>query len=1504
MPVFSRFCQLSQARVHAAVCVGLLFTYAFVCFAASQSQQLTHLNLSSTGMTQEDMPDLLNQIQRFSRVQHLKLCGNFVNETMIAFVCCNFPCLISLNVSNNSALINIPPGISLLKNLNLLDVSNCKSMLTFPDELLRLTRLTDIKAKGCFGMTYPPKTFTEAGREKIFEFLQKAFAASPLKRVKVMFLGNGRSGKTSLIHTLAKKPLSDRNDPGPKSTQGVSVDPLHDLLTPSKLDKLTNGGLPDMSFWDFAGQLEYSAAHDFFMSHRQAVYVIVFSVVEDRWSQMNQVAYWLRTVAAKGVSEHVRFLLVGTKVDLIEGDWNSQEVRANCRRIEVDMQSVVQSCCGESIMNRYQILFVTSVATHSHYSILRRQVKGSIFALCKSIFSGNPNDLKMLRFPQEYKLLLDSIEELKLESWELPLLKLENLTDVRKYGEHLSNAHQNPVKIEALRVLHDVGAIIFCMIKEGDCEKPWICLKPQVVADVIAVFADPQSGLFVDERACATQQQLEEILVEKYLQSKTPTATLSSSKANGVLQDNARKLFGFLLALRILLPIEVAPSATTSSSPSKFIVPSALKGRPSFWREVLDLSAFAPENSCLRGFRYTCMNHIITVAAFVKTMSSMCSNPQRMWGCAFSFDIQDDGIILASIFVRLAEGRNFIDMIVIGSGATICSQGVLEKLDYVASQLNCRFEMNDRLYLCPHCCSSDMFVRSGAAHAFHHKQVSASGPTPTFQRPFAPVAFVSVHKGGSDRIASAAETAPFLQRYVSRSNALSCSRYHEVHKDELLNGLCVGMLGSNDMPAMFPKGSSTRDVLPWKQVLPLGIIEFGEGFKILPNSFFVLTEQLRDGELLSLACMQSINNAISSNSNVCHLEPPMHREGCNSPLLQLRLRFSVGSNVGVDPSKKVVAAILSCRSTCVIENVDGEDVTTNCDHALISGTRVMLSNDGTVYRVSSVISSKQLRLVKESNEAPSDLSPQVLVGTTIIPMLDSFSFTDNVLVLYHLSQTIFTGKRPVVEDDGKILEKNFFALTRQLRASTPQSPASFDIISRASLQTIESAVTKGSVSNIRVQVQQCNLSIQPIDQTKVIYRNLQLRFNVGESIDGKRIEYVLSCVQKAEVESASESGDVTTICDHGFEVGTKVLLSVPEDNGGKVQGVICKVSAVKSSKILTLAREPPSEVPIPLALARGFTIAAMLDSFSAADHVSVILKQRPPFTVLPGVTNQLHILPLEPNDCSRSTEATCWREVEDNWAIMLGDEFENYEITEITLLRCAERDRLFLKEIEHLQNRAKQLSSPIFSCAVDSTDEAQHRRSRHQKQVMDHFRHFTQKFCLMPAQESVDINVCVAWWGNLKSVFHTVAQNGFWDLPSLLKLDPGYYGAGFYLTRYPRYSDYYVNSCNLFERKVEKGNILMCYSALGRPYPVTQDPYKYPKNHPVPGSLYGKPCGVSCGCTAPGGCHDSHYVSVKMHPDAKHFFPCPERQEPDFDEIVVFKPERILPAAYVSYQRR
>jgi hypothetical protein len=102
----------------------------------------------------------------------------------------------------------------------------------------------------------------------------------------------------------------------------------------------------------------------------------------------------------------------------------------------------------------------------------------------------------------------------------------------------------------------------------------------------------------------------------------------------------------------------------------------------------------------------------------------------------------------------------------------------------------------------------------------------------------------------------------------------------------------------------------------------------------------------------------------------------------------------------------------------------------------------------------------------------------------------------------------------------------------------------------------------------------------------------------------------------------------------------------------------------------------------------------------------------------------------------------------------------------------------------------------------------------------------------------------------------------------------------------------------------------MCYAALGRPYPVTQDPYPVTSfktnKEPAPFSCCGKACGEACNFTSSNGIdsHDSHYVTVKKNQFTQQYFPCPVRQQPEFDEIVIFKPERILPTAYVSFQRR
>jgi len=276
-------------------------------------------------------------------------------------------------------LHNVPAEIQVLTRLTTLNVSHCSNLASLPDELIKLKpTLTVISTDGCSSITFPPSSILKGGVVKlILKYLEEAQNAEPLRRVKVLFLGNGRSGKTSLLRALAKKPLQP-GEVGPDSTIGVSVDMLQQELKPGFFEKLAER-LPDMTFWDFAGQLEYSVAHHFFLSARQAVYVIIFSVMEDRDSRMQQVAcvrpdilwiaailhrvtftnrYWLRTVATRA-SQHVRFLVVGTKVDLMTGSW--QDVQTKLKDVEAGMRSVVMSCCGASALNNTSVMFVTAM---------------------------------------------------------------------------------------------------------------------------------------------------------------------------------------------------------------------------------------------------------------------------------------------------------------------------------------------------------------------------------------------------------------------------------------------------------------------------------------------------------------------------------------------------------------------------------------------------------------------------------------------------------------------------------------------------------------------------------------------------------------------------------------------------------------------------------------------------------------------------------------------------------------------------------------------------------------------------------------------------------------------------------------------------------------------------------------------------------------------------------------------------------------------------------------
>jgi len=126
-------------------------------------------------------------------------------------------------------------------------------------------------------------------------------AQGSLNRVRVIFLGYGATGKTSLIRVLNDQEVVEGKEP---MTAGIDI-----------LDWQVPDSDITAHFWDFGGQVMTHATHQFFM-RSQCLYILVLdgSRNETETTANEQAEYWLDHVRAFGGKAPV--MLVGNKADL------------------------------------------------------------------------------------------------------------------------------------------------------------------------------------------------------------------------------------------------------------------------------------------------------------------------------------------------------------------------------------------------------------------------------------------------------------------------------------------------------------------------------------------------------------------------------------------------------------------------------------------------------------------------------------------------------------------------------------------------------------------------------------------------------------------------------------------------------------------------------------------------------------------------------------------------------------------------------------------------------------------------------------------------------------------------------------------------------------------------------------------------------------------------------------------------------------------------------------
>ena len=215
-------------------------------------------------------------------------------------------------------------------------------------------------------------------------------------------------------------------------------------------------------------------------------------------------------------------------------------------------------------------------------------------------------------------------------------------------------------------------------------------------------------------------------------------------------------------------------------------------------------------------------------------------------------------------------------------------------------------------------------------------------------------------------------------------------------------------------------------------------------------------------------------------------------------------------------------------------------------------------------------------------------------------------------------------------------------------------------------------------------------------------------------------------------------------------------------------------------------------------------------SFSCFDNVLVVFQRSaddksPQFLQFAGNRNNLRLCRLTAATRGSSRDAAeCWSELQDYFAIVMGPEFENYELTALTLFRNDERARAFVQQMTGMQERRRESVRPwedrgqVAAVAVAALGGGACRRYRgvfgpggfdwvrartmnddelkkelerldvskeHMVQVlacvkqlqytfdaqeatMRHFKDHAGKFGLLPADKNADVNLTLAWWGN------------------------------------------------------------------------------------------------------------------------------------------------------------
>lgn len=360
--------------------------------------------------------------------------------------------LTTLVLSENS-LSELPPQIGELKNLTTLFLEK-NSLSELPRELKELRQLNTNKSEYVWekGLQLQGNPFNGVP-EEVFELepqemirtileIQKANEAGtsrPLHEAKVIFIGDGEVGKTSLIKILT----TGSYDPKEHKTDGIDI---YDWEITEGKDTI------DTHIWDFGGQEIMHATHKFFMTARSA-YVLVVTPRQEDQSGEGRLEYWLKLIQSYAGKE-VPILVVLNKCDVHKMALGKGALRDKYPQISGFVET---SCETEQGIDEYIQKVSTMTLALPH---IRDKIPGTWFQIKEALQEKNEEYLSY----EHYQNLCEETE-----------------TGFREFD----------MKILAL-LLHDLGVMLNFRNEFGEVANTQVLNPEWVTKGVYRIITSPQ----------------------------------------------------------------------------------------------------------------------------------------------------------------------------------------------------------------------------------------------------------------------------------------------------------------------------------------------------------------------------------------------------------------------------------------------------------------------------------------------------------------------------------------------------------------------------------------------------------------------------------------------------------------------------------------------------------------------------------------------------------------------------------------------------------------------------------------------------------------------------------------------------------------------------------------------------------------------------------------------------------------------------------------------------